>query len=424
MISAATKDPTIKSQISNGVDNRDTSDLTKNDLTITNLQQHDAAPSNHKKTSSQDDKANANANAEDKGKERNPRVKYRESKPNENGIRQESDTTEDKFDAIEDNPRGDTAVEVLRRYGEKNQYQGTTLKFLDPRLNALTIFILAYHPWMRHIKHDSDLCFASPFEELVHSWDQIQDVISDDTERQINKDLRDKIREVSVRPQRQTCDAYRGLTLLDNESDLQTAIRDLKVVTSLVERTPELQTFFKSGRDTARNKYQIAWDLLWTVFPPGELVFAQTYMEHPQIFIVHVADSADKLESRKRNVWRLDCWAYDWNGTNFRRVWAEFEFPKFKDEDQITNLPCYPLKYHPKADEIREDLRKRGEKFCNFSSLKGSRVFSYTGSALSRGEGFKTKRRINSLEDPDAETIASRDMSRGNASDTLRITVK
>ena len=391
-------------------------------MTTSNLQKHDAASTSNEKSTPQDSKTDTKGEGETK--QQNPRVKYRESKLNENGIPQESDTTEDKFDAKKSEDRGQTAVEVLRIYGDKNKYQYTKLKLVSPSLNALVIFILAYHPWMRHMKHDSDLWFSSPYEDLVHSWDLIQDVLSGDAQRQINKNLRDKIKEVSERPQKLTCDAFRGLTLLANEPDLQAAIGDLKAVSNLVEHTPDLQTYFQSGRDTVRNKEHITWDLLWTIFPPGELVFAETYMKQPQIFIIVSADSGDVIETKNKKVWRLDCWAYDWDGNKFNRVWAEFGFLKFKDEYPINSLLCYPLKYHSKGEEIRQGLLKRGQKFCTLASSKAGRAFEYQGFALQRGEGFRKMSRMNSSEDNDTETLAARSSSREDTQDSHRITVR
>lgn len=135
----------------------------------------------------------------------------------------------------------------------------------------------------------------------------------------------------------------------------------------------------------------MSWDLLWTIFPPGELVVARACFKQPQLFLVYYAESTDKDEAdeKRKEIWFLYCWTYDWDGTEFNRGYVMFEFERFKDEKQISNLPCYPLQYDRDPKGLKAQLIARGKKYCDLCLSSSSIVYEYNGAALARGEGFR-----------------------------------
>ena len=133
-------------------------------------------------------------------------------------------------------------------------------------------------------------------------------------------------------------------------------------------------------------------------------------MDKPQAFIVK--ESTDYISKRRRNdgrSWSFECWAYDWNGTTFSRVPAEFTFEEFKGTRSISSLSCYPLKCHREntddgsvsdnpgnSKSIAEVLIKRGKRYRELCLKKQAKqIFEYDGLALSRGTGVRKLVNIN-----------------------------
>lgn len=60
------------------------------------------------------------------------------------------------------------------------------------------------------------------------------------------------------------------------------------------------------------------------------------------------------------------------------------DIPEFRGARKITDLECYPLKYHKDELQLRQDLIERGKKFV---TLAGSHYKGYQGIAY-----FKKKK--------------------------------
>ena len=327
------------------------------------------------------------------GKAQDQRVKYRESKLNSSNIREEQDATADVQDSTKEDP-SEKAVEVVRVYVEKNKYDHTILKLLDPNLRSLVLFVVAHDPWVRSRTHKHEIWLYSPFEPIIHAWSQFSDIASRDPQKALNEELHKKIQEYAEDPRPRQSDVLQGLAALKDEQAFQRAVDDLNLLLDVVKVTPDLQYFFKDGREITKTKKAVTWELLWTIFPPGELVVSnESFMKNKQVFLVESAMAVDTFEDMadKKYKWILDCWAYDWNGSTFKRVWAHFLIEKYKNEKQIEQLPVYPVSYlsEEQAEKLKADLVARGKKFRDFTHPKSTSVFQYRGFALSRGEGFR-----------------------------------
>ncbi|MCJ1383606.1 hypothetical protein MMC17_006720 [Xylographa soralifera] len=277
------------------------------------------------------------------------------------------------------------AMTILRHFDENNKYNGTTISVEDIGLRCLMLYALAYHPWYIHAER---LQFDSPFESIIHTWSILNAVAAKDESNSVVKGLYESL---------QNPKDSQIFKTLANDDILERAIRDLGLFLEQVKLTPGLESYFNGGREMQEKIETVTFEYLWTLFPPGELVYSAVYMKKPQVFIVK--DCTDNINTRKvikKREWDFECWTYDMDGTEFNRIPVEFSFEYFKGSRSITSLHCYPLKYHKEDDEekseqsFREKLITRGKRYCELCLKRpGSQIFEYDGYALSRGSSIR-----------------------------------
>lgn len=114
------------------------------------------------------------------------------------------------------------------------------------------------------------ITFREPFFPLVHSWQRLQDVANSKAGEQVSN-----------------------------------AEADLKRLLELVQASKCLKPYF-DGLDNYTKDKTMAWEFLWTIFPPGQLIFA-TPFNVPQAFLVsscHFEPAEDEDEVA------VYCWTY------------------------------------------------------------------------------------------------------------------
>ena len=268
---------------------------------------------------------------------------------------------------------------LVKLYDQSQKYAQTEIIVEDDNLLALLRHALSYHPWYRHSA--GRMTLHSPYQPWIHTWESLKALANNDESTTVVADLYGQLKDNEKAP---------ALMPLTVGKTLTGAMSDLKLLLEQVRATPGLDRCFGETQDKTET---ITFDILWTLFPPGELVFSTVYMKQPQIFIVRECQSYP-VDSKRGKTWTLECWSYDWNGTSFKRVPVEFTFNDFPGRKSISSLQCHPLKYH-KDDEttvnnLKEKLIERGKKFCKLCLRKpGQQLFEYNGSALSRGTGIR-----------------------------------
>ncbi|KAI9854268.1 MAG: hypothetical protein M1813_001308 [Trichoglossum hirsutum] len=126
-------------------------------------------------------------------------------------------------------------------------------------------------------------------------------------------------------------------------------------------------------------------------------------MKELQAFIV--ADAQEQTNDEKDSgYWGFTCLTYDFNGTSFNRVIAEFRIDEFKGTKVINSLLVYPLKYHIDTDgkkdvgQVKKQLIERGKLFKNFCiKLRGEQMLEYAGNALVMGQGIRLSKSNTSV---------------------------
>ncbi|CAI6336220.1 unnamed protein product [Periconia digitata] len=195
---------------------------------------------------------------------------------------------------------------------------------------------------------------VSPYTALVYSWTDAESFANnpeggaDLEEQQARKDLRELLKMIAT-----------------SSGDLH------------------LGKYFKD-RPTLLEDEAITHSALWTLFPPGTLVIGRPCHEETQVFFV---DSCyGFVEEDEKFV--VVCYAYDWNGTVFKRVPYSIEIPGWGGERKsIVELPVYPLVFHREGEldsidsisRLKDRLIKRGRRFVRLcTATRGKQMFKYS----------------------------------------------
>lgn len=123
---------------------------------------------------------------------------------------------------------------------------------------------------------------------------------------------------------------------------------------------------------------QVTYPILWTLFPPNSIVYSTDQLRNPRAWLVR---SVEEKEDNNGNQWlQLLPEHIDYDGTNVGAVHSEFlKIPAFPGAKRISDLPCFPLEYHPDPATARKNLLEMGQKAM---SLHGRALMEYKGHAL------------------------------------------
>ena len=186
------------------------------------------------------------------------------------------------------------------------------------------------------------LTFTPPFTPFVHRWKQLETALEG----------------VPEKTSKET----------EGDDDYQKMKEHLKLLFDILKE--ELSDTIRGKHDLVAN-HVMTFDLIWTIFEPGVIVFAQ--------------GDAFKLLSAgydaKHASYHLQCQYIDWDGENFGTRTRRLDVPTFNGTMSIQELPVYPLKHHPDKC-IEEKLVARGVRFRNLCDVHYK---AYTGIATGMG---------------------------------------
>ncbi|KAH7025491.1 P-loop containing nucleoside triphosphate hydrolase protein [Macrophomina phaseolina] len=114
---------------------------------------------------------------------------------------------------------------------------------------------------------------------------------------------------------------------------------------------------------------RIIFELLWTLFPPGAIVYSKI-AGHDRILRVKTTKSYAPLS------FDLSCRFIDWDGDSFGLAKETIEIPYFRNAKSVQDLKAYPVEHHRSHKQLEEVLVERGKKFI---SLGGYHFMAYRG---------------------------------------------
>lgn len=293
--------------------------------------------------------------------------------------------------------QGDDIV-WTRHFNNENKYDHSEAQVVGIELQDLLKVMLAHDPRL-HFSSDgskNDVTLISPFEPLLHIWSKLEKLVETDIDSTEWTEVRGGFEKLFKTSRNR--EAKSPLEKTDDR--LRKAKKDLTTLLEHIRATQEVSSYF-TGLDTSKTSETVQFEYLWTLFPPGELVYSTVFMKQPQIFIVKESvsyidyENERDREKEQKRLWHLDCWSYDWDGTEFNRVPVTFKFEDFQGSRKINTLPCYPLKFRnegsdPDNKKLKEKLIGRGKLYWNYCTKKaGKQMFDYKGDAISHGSGFQ-----------------------------------
>ncbi|KAL3299754.1 P-loop containing nucleoside triphosphate hydrolase protein [Colletotrichum asianum] len=125
---------------------------------------------------------------------------------------------------------------------------------------------------------------------------------------------------------------------------------------------------------------EITWDLLWAIFPPNILVYRyHRLIEQNQL--LQLRSIQQVFTFNRPPFWQLSCRIVVDDGVKFGLAYEPFlmMIEEFSGTRKIVDLRIFPLKYHPKAEEVRVEALHHGRRFV---ALSEPRVMETSGPAM------------------------------------------
>ncbi|KAK5655669.1 hypothetical protein OQA88_5602 [Cercophora sp. LCS_1] len=231
------------------------------------------------------------------------------------------------------------SLTVVRQYDMSNKVvQRTSLQVNSPALKKILADIIGYYPGQSF--HTADITVDYPAHCLYHYRPELQKALT------------------------------------EQEPESQSAAHLTNLLDFIAEKFADE---IKDG-DNLRSEGLMSYQHLWTIFRPGSLVYG----------------------SRKGQprVWKLVNYYYqcgdnpalvltgnytDFDGDDFGTRCENLNIPAFAGAVPITNLPFFPLSFHPSPDAVKETLTARGRRW---EGLAGQEFREYKGVATD-SEGYR-----------------------------------
>lgn len=143
-----------------------------------------------------------------------------------------------------------------------------------------------------------------------------------------------------------------------NSEEDKTVKRILGALRWIVRR--ELAEAFAVSKELAGNGV-ITFKYLWTLFPPGELVYSDEERED-QCFVLRSIEPGDVD-------YTLTLSYVDWDGNRFGTATQNMHLRWFPGTRAINCLKAFPAKYHQRYEELKQNLTERGRKFVGLAGM-------------------------------------------------------
>jgi hypothetical protein len=129
-----------------------------------------------------------------------------------------------------------------------------------------------------------------------------------------------------------------------------------------------LQSLLSSG--------EITFDLLWAIFPPGEVVVTVEHglLRQSQAFPVLTADYGQHRNGERYFWARGKIITHD--GQDFGKGTFVPTIEAFEGSRKLTTLEFLPMKFHPEEIKLRQSLIARGQKYVSFLKNPVCREYS------------------------------------------------
>ena len=158
------------------------------------------------------------------------------------------------------------------------------------------------------------------------------------------------------------------------------------------------EIFSVKQRIEARTLRNIAFDYMWLLFKPGDLIFTSSTQKRAYV-VLHVTggrailDIGDQPSASNRNAsqpvqsWEqhedqaityayskntpfiIDTFYIDFDGDNFGPVSRTFVIQEYEGDQEIVTLPAFPAAFDKDIQKTKEMLKDRGKKFVKLAGV-------------------------------------------------------
>jgi hypothetical protein len=148
---------------------------------------------------------------------------------------------------------------------------------------------------------------------------------------------------------------------------------------------------------TLTARHEITWKLLWALFKPNTLLFNYHKLtEQNQVLLVRDTCYGERMDKTRYLFVQYDIIHND--GSTFGYAKLGLEIEQYQGVRNITDLPAYPLSYHPHRDEIYGRAVEQGKAYAKMQAHSYHEV---SGQAM----------RNRQLQDRDQDRFQDRDDS-------------
>ncbi|KAK4154710.1 ATPase family AAA domain-containing protein 3B [Chaetomidium leptoderma] len=131
-------------------------------------------------------------------------------------------------------------------------------------------------------------------------------------------------------------------------------------------------------RCTTQAHKAIAYDRLWTLFPPGKIVYSSVLSQNRAF---RVKGSSYMTGEGENPHLAVKAYFVDFNGDRFGTRIVELTIPQYQGTQALDELNVLPLDLLDDASEVREELLARGRKFERYV---GQNFLQYDGIAIKK----------------------------------------
>lgn len=168
-----------------------------------------------------------------------------------------------------------------------------------------------------------------------------------------------------------------GLNRFEENED-NTSLEQLKLLLEWIKTTFELEIAAHERCMSSESK-AISYERLWTLYIPGSLVYAKAHNEHRAFKIQDYWYDDDDDDNPCFNL-RVHFVDYDGDAFGYRS--NTLSIPKYSGVREVSSQLIRPFQFVDNADEIKEKLMARGQRFKDLAA--GQNFLEYKGIGLKK----------------------------------------
>lgn len=252
----------------------------------------------------------------------------------------------------------------IRSFDPKQRPYHRSLEIKSKHLKAILAKVIGDYPGVSF--HTAAIKLSYPLNSLYHYLEELKEELeaiksanaSNIEENDTNGKVKEKMGDQKEEKQ--------------SKEDAEEAISHLEYLIDYVEN--EFDEVIKEVANLLPQGL-ISYDILWTIFKPGKLVFARSHHDQQRCLMLESGSYSGDADPN----YSLSVKYVDYDGKYCGMAQTLVPLRQFTGTKKIASLAGFPLEYHPREDAVRKFLIERGRRF---EALRGCHYMEYKGVAL------------------------------------------